>query len=140
MRFFLLTSFFCFFIVNFSFTQNNSESAQSPMMLAQKQLDAYNNGDIEAFMEVFHEEISIWDFNANSPSIDGFENAKKRYKDLFNSSPNLHCEVVNRSAIGNKVLDYEIVTGIRGSDEVVTLIMVYEIKDGKIWKATAIRP
>lgn len=119
---------------NFTFSQQDS-----PLHLAQAQLDAYNKGDIDAFMKCFHEDISIWQLGAEAPSIDGFDAVKNAYKELFEASPDLYCEVINRSAVGNKVLDYEKVTGRKGSDKTLFLIMIYEIKDGKIWKCTSVR-
>lgn len=145
MRSIIIISVLSVFLSNFVFTQETIKNASAnidltPVVLVQKQLEAYNERDIDAFMAVFHEEISLWELNASSPSVSGFEAVKEVYNDLFEASPEIHSEVVNRSTIGKKVLDYELVTGIRGSDETMTLIMVYEIKDGKIWKATAIRP
>ena len=116
-----------------------SQQAMTPAEIAEAQLIAYNNGDVESFMKVFHEEISIWNYGDSEPRISGFENVKKVYKDLFESSPNLHSEVINRSVIGNKVLDYEYITGRNGNSEPFFLIMIYEIKDNKIYKATSIR-
>lgn len=145
MRSIIIISVLSVFLSNFVFTQETIKNASAnidltPVVLVQKQLEAYNERDIDPFMAVFHEEISLWELNASSPSVSGFEAVKEVYNDLFEASPELHSEVVNRSTIGKKVLDYELVTGIRGSDETMTLIMVYEIKGGKIWKATAIRP
>lgn len=112
----------------------------TPAELAEAQLIAYNNGDIESFMAVFHEDISIWNFGDTEPRVQGFDAVKKVYAALFEASPNLHSKVVNRTIIGNKVMDYEYITGRGGDDNApFFLVMIYEMKDGKIWKATAIR-
>lgn len=145
MRSIIIISIFSVFLSNFTFAQETNQNASAnidlnPVVLVQKQLEAYNERDIDAFMAVFHKEISLWEFDHEKPKVEGFEAVKEVYNELFEDSPELHSEVVNRSTMGNKVLDYELVTGIRGSDETMTLIMLYEIKDGKIWKATAIRP
>lgn len=115
--------------------------SQSPREVAQDQLEAYNNKDIEAFMKVFSSDIELWTLGDSIPSVQGFESVKKVYKNLFEKSPNLHSEVINRTIIGNKVIDYEIITGRSGSKSGTPfyLVMIYEIRDGKIFRATAVR-
>lgn len=128
--------FFICFTSNF-FAQD--DTVMTPAELAEAQLIAYNNGDVESFMAVFHEDISIWNLGDTIPRFEGFENVKKVYAELFEKSPNLHSKVVNRTIIGNRVLDYEYITGRGGDNPPFFLVMIYEVKEGKIWKATAIR-
>ena len=111
---------------------------QSPSDVAEAQLKAYNAGDIDAFMAVFSEDITLWNLGDSTPWASGADQVGSIYEKLFASSPELHSEVLSRTVIGNKVLDYERITGRKGSD-VLFLIMVYEIRDGKIFRATAIR-
>jgi hypothetical protein len=111
---------------------------QSPTDVAEAQLKAYNKGNIDEFMEVFSEDITLWNLGEAVPWAAGAENVREIYAKLFASSPDLNSEVISRTVIGNKVLDYERITGRKGGD-VFFLIMVYEIKDGKIFRATAIR-
>lgn len=42
--------------------------------------------------------------------------------------------------MGNKVIDHESIIGRKGSSETIELIMVYEVKDSKIFKMSVIRP
>ena len=51
--------------------------------LAQKQLDAYNNQDIEAFLEVYSEDVQILDFPSNELVYSGIERMRERYSQLF---------------------------------------------------------
>lgn len=115
--------------------------SQTPREVVQKQLDAYNNHDIDAFMSVFSDNIELWTLGDSIPSVKGFKSTKKIYADLFKRSQNLNSEVLNRTIIGNKVIDYEKISGRsgRGKEEVLYLIMIYEVRDGKIFRATAIR-
>jgi hypothetical protein len=129
-----------FFALLFSVTLlGQAEKENTPAEIVEAQLVAYNVGDIDAFMAVFHDDISIWNFGDEKPRVEGFEQVKNIYAQLFEASPNLHSKVVNRTIIGNKVLDYEYISGRGGDKPPFFLIMVYEIKDNKIWKATAIR-
>lgn len=119
-----------------SFAQSPEEKA---VQVVQAQLEAYNQQDIKAFMKVFSEDISIYNFGDSNPIASGKEKVTEVYKNLFESSPNLHSQVVNRSVIGNTVLDYEIISGRQGSNEISKIIAIYEIEDGLIKKATFIR-
>jgi len=112
--------------------------SQSPRAVVQQQLDAYNAGDIESFMDVFSAEIELWTLGDSIPSVSGFKNVLKVYANLFEESPNLHSEVLNRTILGNKVIDYEKITG-RNNGAVLFLIMIYEVQNGKIVRATAVR-
>lgn len=112
--------------------------SQSPSDVAEAQLKAYNAHDIDAFMAVFSEDITLWNLGDSTPRASGAEQMRIIYAKLFASSPDLHSEVLSRTVIGNKVLDYERITGRKGG-EVLFLIMVYEVKNGKIFRATAIR-
>ena len=115
--------------------------SQSPREVVQDQLDAYNAKDIDAFMDVFSEDIELWTLGDTIPSVKGFSPVKKIYADLFDRSPNLHSEVLNRTVIGNKVIDYEKITGRsgRGEGKILFLVIIYEVKEGKIFRATAVR-
>lgn len=112
--------------------------AQTPEQVVQLQLEAYNEGNIEKFMSVFSEDIELWTLGESQPWSKGHEAVKAVYANLFINSPDLHSVVMNRSVIGNKVIDYERVTG-RNGGEVLYLVMIYEVRDGKIFRATAVR-
>ncbi|MCC5919281.1 MAG: nuclear transport factor 2 family protein [Cyclobacteriaceae bacterium] len=107
--------------------------------VVQEQLEAYNKRDINRFIETFHPEAELWDYLGKQPKVRGLNNVKAIYAQLFQDSPELHSELLNRIVIGNKVIDYEKITGRQGQNEALLLVMVYEIKDGLIFRATAIR-
>jgi hypothetical protein len=113
--------------------------SQSAEHVVQQQLEAYNARNIDAFMAVFHADIELWTLGSAAPNSVGWEKVKTVYADLFEQSPELHSKVLNRSVIGNKVIDYEQISGRKGVKEDLFLVMVYEVKDGKIWKAWAVR-
>lgn len=118
---------------------SSSYFSQVPEKVVELQLEAYNSRDIDAFMEVFHNEIELWTLGAESPSSLGWEKVKGIYQELFEVSPELHSTVMNRTVIGNKVIDYEKIYGRRGSKEDIFLVMIYEIEEGKIRRAWAIK-
>ena len=118
-------------------------SAQRPEEIAtavvQHQLEAYNAKDIDAFMDVFSENAAIYNFGKTDAIAKGTKEIRAVYFNLFKNSPNLHSLVINRSVIGNKVIDYELISGRQGYDETLKFIAIYEIENGLIQKATFIR-
>ncbi|MEQ8625543.1 MAG: nuclear transport factor 2 family protein [Vicingaceae bacterium] len=107
--------------------------------VVQANLDAYNNRDIETFMKYIDDDIAFYNLGECEPYLKGKEEVRKRYQDYFDKSPNLHSEIKNRMVFGNKVIDYEYITGSNGTNEPFELIFMYEVEDQKIVKTTAIR-
>lgn len=110
--------------------------ADTPEVLAQKQLNAYNARDIEAFLEPYAEDVKIYQF-PNQLSMEGKEAMRKSYSGMFERITNLHCELVNRIVQGNTVIDHESVIGF-GEDR-FEAVAVYKIKEGKIAEVYFIR-
>ena len=125
----------------FSFCSIASAQSQEEIATAvvQAQLEAYNAKDINAFMKVFSKDAAIFNFGETKPIASGEEAVRKVYANLFKKSPDLHSLVINRSVIGSKVLDYELITGRQGQTEALKLIAIYEVENGLITKATFIR-
>ncbi|ARU62954.1 hypothetical protein CBW65_19675 [Tumebacillus avium] len=107
---------------------------------AQRQLEAYNNRDIEAFMACYAQDIVVEDAEGNI-LMQGWENMYKSYAAMFEQSPELHCKLVSRIAVGNYVLDEENVTGHakRSPGEVSHVVAVYRIADDLIQHVRFIR-
>jgi hypothetical protein len=61
------------------------------------------------------------------------------YKELFDLSPKLHSTILKRITFDNKVIDHESIVGRRGADDVFEIVLIYEVKDNKIFKMTTIR-
>jgi hypothetical protein len=111
----------------------------TPEQVVQANLDCYNRRDIDGFMSYFSPDIKMYNFADNSVTIDGLEQYRKVYKELFDLSPNLHSTIVKRIVFDNKVIDHESIVGRRGSDGIFEIVLIYEVKDNKIYKITAIR-
>lgn len=124
-------------LMGIAFTSNAQDSPADSIV--QLSLDAYNNHDFELFMSYFAEDIEMYNLNECEPYMKGKEAVGKLYKDYFDASPELHSTIVNRMAFGNKVIDYEHITGARGNSEAFELVFMYEVENGKIIRTTAIR-
>jgi imidazolonepropionase-like amidohydrolase len=105
----------------------------SPAALAQRQLNAYNHRDIEAFLEPYSDDVEIYN-SPNELQMKGKAAMRERYSSLFEKAPELHCELVNRIALGDTVIDQERVSVRPG--KILEAIAIYKVKDGKITRVT----
>ena len=102
-------------------------------LLAQKQLEAYNNQDLEGFLSLYSDNVLIMEFPSNRVMTNGIDEMRVRYRKLFNEHPNNHAELLARIVHGNKVVDHELVTG-RVNSDVKRAVAIYEINEEKISK------
>lgn len=102
-----------------------------PAAAAQRQLDAYNAHDVEAFLAAYAEACTVRSFPSGAVLMDGRAAMRERYATLFADHPDLHCELVHRVEHESFVVDHERVTGLR-DDEVVHAVALYEVRGGRI--------
>jgi imidazolonepropionase-like amidohydrolase len=103
--------------------------ATSPEILAQQQLNAYNNRDIEAFLAPYSDSVELYQFPATLVSK-GKDKMRADYGSMFKRVPELHCQLVNRVVQGNTVIDQESVTGFGPNP--IKAVAIYKIAKGKI--------
>lgn len=118
--------------MNFIF---DDTTAENPEPIVQKQLDAYNDRDIDAFVNTYSDDIKVFDF-PNQALFKGKDQMRERYTSFFNDTPDLHCEIKTRMVIGNKVIDEEYITA-NGTN--FSAVAIYEVQNGKIVKVTFLR-
>ena len=102
----------------------------TPEDLAQRQLNAYNVRNIEAFLEPYADDVEIYDY-PNSFQFKGKETMRKIYSDMFARVPNLHCQLVERIVQGNIVIDKE---RVQFGEKLVEAVAIYHIENAKIKK------
>jgi len=107
-----------------------SDDEQVAFALAQQQLNAYNNRDIDAFMEVYSDSVEIYLF-PETLTTQGKPAMRERYVSLFDTTPELHCMLVKRMVQGNTVIDQELVTKKTGEPK-KQAIAIYKIAHEKI--------
>jgi hypothetical protein len=105
---------------------------QKPEEIVQKQVEAYNNKDIEGFLNFYSDTVKIYNF-PNQLEIDGKEAMRKNYTSFFNNAKILHCTITNRIVQNNKVIDQELV---KFNDTQFSGVAIYEIENNKIVKVT----
>jgi hypothetical protein len=111
----------------------------SPEQVVQQNLDFYNQRDIEGFMRSFSEDIVFYNFDDHTITASGRDEVRKLYTALFDASPRLHSTILKRIVFDNKVIDHESIVGRKGSADILELVLIYEVKNDKIYKITVIR-
>lgn len=109
----------------------------SPQELAQRQLNAYNAKNLEAFLDCYSDSVSVFNY-PDRLQYQGIEKMKKVYAKFFQEAPNVHCELLNRIKMDNLVIDRERITGLPGN-ETLHAIAIYRIANGKIAEVTFLK-
>ncbi|NBX81349.1 MAG: steroid delta-isomerase [Flavobacteriales bacterium] len=130
---------YLFFHLFINFTTMNFAQNLSSEQIVQSNLEAYNNRDLETFMSWFSDDIALYSFGEMKLLASGKPAIEKLYKELFEASPKLHSTILKRIVFENKVIDHESIVGRKGSSDVLEIVMIYEVKDGKIFKMTSIK-
>lgn len=104
--------------------------SESAATVVQRQVEAYNRRDLDAFVAAYHDEVRIFRLPSATPSLTGKTALREFYaRERFNL-PALHAEIRNRIVLGNKVIDHEHVTGV--GERPIEVVAAYEVQDGLI--------
>lgn len=120
-------------------TINLPAQMTTPEQVVQKQLEAYNLRNINLFMSAMDPEVVFYNFATGERTLEGSADCRAYYTALFENSPKLHSTILKRMVFGNKVIDHEGIVGRNGSEEVVELVLIYEVQQDKIIKVTVLR-
>jgi hypothetical protein len=108
-----------------------AQMSETPAVeVVQRQVDAYNRRDLDAFLATYSETIRVFRMPATEPALAGKAAFGEFYRTQRFNLPALQAEIVQRIAIGNKVIDHERVSGIE--DRPIEMIAVYEVSNGLI--------
>jgi hypothetical protein len=110
----------------------------TPTELAQRQLDAYNAHDLDAFVACYDPQVEVRDFPAGALRMQGHDELRARYGPLL-ERPELHAALVRRTAQGSVVIDQEKVRGIRDDGEEVDAVAIYEVQGELIRRVWFVR-
>jgi len=98
--------------------------------IVQRQLDAYNAQDLDAFCATYADECIIADLNG-AVTQQGADAIRARYAKTFADFPNNRAWVEHRMALGDVVIDHE--KGERSPEgPFFEALVVYTVKDGRI--------
>lgn len=109
----------------------------SPEEVVQRQVNAYNARNLDAFLATYAADARIYDHPDRLRS-DGRDAMRPRYAQLFQNNPGLQVQIVKRITIGAFVVDQEHVTGL-ADGRTVDVVATYEVRDGltrRVWFIT----
>ena len=107
--------------------------------LIDKQLDAYNARDIEAFVATYHDEIEVFTL-VGGLQYQGKEILKAKYAAKFAGLKYLHATSLTRIVQGQYLVDHELAESAsedeNNIDKRVKVIAAYEVEHGLIRRVT----
>lgn len=104
---------------------------ETALALVQRQLNAYNARNLEAFIEPYADDVELYDYKTGKLLGKGKEQMRKDYA-FFKQVPELHCEIKARIEQGNIIIDKESVSGF--GERKVEATAIYHIEGNKIKK------
>jgi hypothetical protein len=109
----------------------------TPEQVVQKQLDAYNARDLETLLTVYSEDAEMFE-HPSKLLASGSAQLRERFIARF-QEPDLHARLQNRIVMGDMVVDHEEVTrNFPEGKGTLELIMIYEVRQGRIAKAWSV--
>ena len=102
----------------------------SPFDVAEAQLEAYNDQDLDGHCACFADDIVVADLNG-AVTISGIAAYRAKYVQVFADFPQNKAELLNRVVVGNTVIDHERVSRTPGGDT-FEVAAIYTIADAQI--------
>ena len=102
--------------------------SDSPVDVVDRQIVAYNDGDVDAFVAEFDDDAVVAGFADEEPMAVGESEIRALYGEQFEAfSPDV--EILSRLSLGEYVVDHERVE--QGGEE-MEAVGVYRVVDGEI--------
>jgi len=114
------------------------KAQQAAAIPVQKQLDAYNARNIDAFLAVYSDSIKIYN-HPKQLTMSGKEQMRAAFSGMFERRKDLHCTLLNRMVLGNTVIDQEYVIFDK-NDPPSQVFAMYKVANGKIYEVYFIEP
>lgn len=99
------------------------------MNVVDRQVEAYNARDLEAFVACYSEDIIVEDARG-SVIASGRAGLRGEYGPFFIENPDLHAEVRHRSLVGEYIVDEEEIVGWHA--ELVRAVAIYHVANDLI--------
>lgn len=107
----------------------------SPEAVVQRQFEAYNSKNLEAWLATYAEDAKQFE-HPGKLLASGLAEIRARAAARF-EEPNLHAKLLQRSVMGQIVIDHETVTRTfpEGPGR-IELVCIYDVRNGKIQTAS----
>ncbi len=107
-----------------------TSNSQENLVVASKQLDAYNAQDLDIYASYFTEDCIVSGLNG-TPTETTRDAIKARNAKAFATFPENKAYLKGRVATGNTVVDHELVIRAPGGEQ-FEIIAIYTFRDGLI--------
>jgi len=118
-------------------TWSSSTATTLPAQLAQRQLDAYNSGDLDAFCACYADDVEVYDLPAMTLVLRGRAALRERYGPYFATMKPQAVLTSPRLVLGTMAIDPEHVVRADGSE--AQAIALYHVDDDVIRRVWFIR-
>jgi uncharacterized protein (TIGR02246 family) len=108
---------------------------ESPEAIVQRQVNAYNAKNTDAFLDTYAEDVELYQYPGKLLAT-GKKAMRLEYEGMFKNIPNLYCQILNRIVNGNVIIDKE---KVRFGKDFIEAVAIYEVLNGKIKKVTFIQ-
>lgn len=105
--------------------------ASSPEAVVQKQIEAFNAHDLEAFLAVFGEGLEMAALPGGPGGASGKARLREIYAERFRKNPDLRATVLDRMVSGTFVIQRERISGRAGKAPLEATV-IYQVKAGAI--------
>lgn len=108
---------------------------EDPVALVQRQLDAYNAKDVDAWLATYADDAEQYVLHGDRLAK-GHTELRQRIMVRF-AEPDLHAELLSRIVMENTVIDLELVTrNFPEGKGTIQMLCVYEVNGGCVTKAS----
>jgi hypothetical protein len=108
-----------------------SDDAANRANPAERQLEAYNRRDMNAFLDCFTDDVTARRLAGNELLFSGKTAMRAYYEAMFRDCVRLHCVVTKRIESGDTIIDEELIDGHPRGDR-VRAIAIYSVRYGRI--------
>lgn len=99
--------------------------------IVQLQLEKYNGKDLDGFLSTYSAEAVLFDLRTGGKIAEGTDALRTRYRERFETSPQLHAEILRRISVRNLVIDHERV--VMGTEsKTVDAVAIYDVESNLI--------
>ncbi|PJZ83578.1 steroid delta-isomerase [Leptospira harrisiae] len=107
---------------------------ETKLKLIDKQLKAYNQKDIDLFLDCWDQNANIF-LHPNTLVAEGIKEIKDRHLSRF-QEPDLFAKLISRTSFNGKIVDHELVTrNFPEGKGTIEVLAIYEILNQKICNA-----
>jgi hypothetical protein len=111
----------------------------SPAALAQRQLELFNAHDLEGFLALFAEDVEVSEVPAGVAPPFGKARMRELYAERFKVNPDLHASAEAQMLSGGFVIQKERIKGRADKKPDLEVVVIYQVKAGKIVKMWSLR-